>query len=73
MKYRKVPKFWDARNLICNLPKIQTKRPNLKCDLGLHCLPRLVFSENFGSLRRQMRPSDNVDLVHDAETIHDLS
>ena len=21
--YRKVPKFWDARNLCCNLPKIQ--------------------------------------------------
>ena len=28
-KYRKVPKFWDARNLCCNLPKIQTKKPNL--------------------------------------------
>ena len=28
--YRKVPKFWDARNVCCNLPKIQTKRPNLK-------------------------------------------
>ena len=28
--YRKVPKFSDARNLCCNLPKIQTKRPNLK-------------------------------------------
>ena len=27
--YRKVPKFWDARKLCCNLPKIQTKRPNL--------------------------------------------
>ena len=30
MTYHKVPKFWDARNLCCNLPKIQTKRPNLK-------------------------------------------
>ena len=29
-KYCKVPKFWDARHLCCNLPKIQTKRPNLR-------------------------------------------
>ena len=28
--YHKVPKFWDARNLCCNLPKIQTKMPNLR-------------------------------------------
>ena len=28
--YRKVPKFLDARNLCCNLPKIQTKRPNFR-------------------------------------------
>ena len=28
--YCKVPKFSDARNLCCNLPKIQTKRPKLK-------------------------------------------
>ena len=28
--YRKVPKFSDARILCCNLPKIQTKWPNLK-------------------------------------------
>ena len=28
--YRKVPKFWDARNLCFNLPKIQTKRTSLK-------------------------------------------
>ena len=28
--YRKDPKFSDARKLHCNLPKIQTKRPNLK-------------------------------------------
>ena len=27
---RKVPKFLGARNLCCNLPKIQIKRPNLK-------------------------------------------
>ena len=26
--YRKVTKFSDARKLRCNLPKIQTKRPN---------------------------------------------
>ena len=32
--YRKVPKFWDARNLCCNQAKIQTKRPNLK-EIGL--------------------------------------
>ena len=25
-----IPKFFDARNLWCNLPKIQTKRPNLR-------------------------------------------
>ena len=29
-QYCKVPKFWDTRNLCCNLPKIQTKRPNLR-------------------------------------------
>ena len=29
-EYRKIPKFRDARNLGCNLPKIQTKRPNLR-------------------------------------------
>ena len=29
MRYRKVPKFLDARKNGCNLPKIQTKRPNL--------------------------------------------
>ena len=28
MEYCKVPKFSDARKLCCNLPKIQTKRPN---------------------------------------------
>ena len=27
--YRKDPKFSDARELGCNLPKIQTKRPKL--------------------------------------------
>ena len=26
--YLKVPKFWDAQKLCCNLPKIQTKRTN---------------------------------------------
>ena len=30
MKYREVPKFSDARKLCCNLPKIQTKSPNLR-------------------------------------------
>ena len=25
-----LPKFSDARKLCCNLPKIQTKRPNLR-------------------------------------------
>ena len=29
-EYRKVPKFSDARKLSCNLPKILTKRPNLR-------------------------------------------
>ena len=28
--YRKVPKFSDARKFGCNLPKIQTKRQNLR-------------------------------------------
>ena len=28
--YRKVPKFWDARKLCCDLPKIKEKRPNLR-------------------------------------------
>ena len=28
--YSKVAKFSDARKLRCNLPKIQTKRPNLR-------------------------------------------
>ena len=28
--YRKVPKFSDTRKLGCNLPKIQTKSPNLR-------------------------------------------
>ena len=28
LPYRKIPKFWDARKLCCNLPKIQTKSPN---------------------------------------------
>ena len=30
MAYCKVPKFSDAGKLCCNLPKIQTKRPNLR-------------------------------------------
>ena len=29
-KYCKVPKFSNARKLCCNMPKIQTKRPNLR-------------------------------------------
>ena len=29
-RYRKVPKFSDARKLCCNQPKIQTKGPNLR-------------------------------------------
>ena len=53
--YRKVPKFLGPRKLCCNLPKIQTKRPNLRVfrqkdangkansedpdQSGLHCLP----------------------------------
>ena len=28
--YRKVPKFLDTKKLCCNLPKIQTKSPNLR-------------------------------------------
>ena len=29
-KYRQIPKNWDAKKLCFNLPKIQTKRPNLR-------------------------------------------
>ena len=28
--YRKIPKFSDARKICRNLPKIETKRPNLR-------------------------------------------
>ena len=28
--YQKVPKFSDTTKLYCNLPKIQTQRPNLR-------------------------------------------
>ena len=28
--YRTVPKILDARKFCCNVPKIQTKRPNLR-------------------------------------------
>ena len=34
--YHKIPKFADARKLCCNLPKIQTKRPNLKVFCQKH-------------------------------------
>ena len=30
ISYRKVPEFSVARKLCCNLPKIQTKSPNLR-------------------------------------------
>ena len=55
LPYGKVPKFWDARKLCGNHPKIQTKPKNLRKffqkdaigiansedpDLGLHCLLR---------------------------------
>ena len=30
MQYCEVPKFSDARKFFCNLPKTQTKRPNLR-------------------------------------------
>ena len=29
VKYRKVPKFSDSRQLCCNLSKIKEKRPNI--------------------------------------------
>ena len=35
-EYYKVPKFLDVRNLCCNLPKIQTKRPNIKSIFSQH-------------------------------------
>ena len=30
LNYHKAPMFSDARKLCCNLPKIQTKEPNLR-------------------------------------------
>ena len=30
VNYLKVPKFSDAKKLCCNLPKIQTKKPNFR-------------------------------------------
>ena len=30
LRYHKVPKILDARKLCCNIPKIQTMRPNVK-------------------------------------------
>ena len=30
IKYRRVPKFSDAKKLCCNLSKIQTKTPDLR-------------------------------------------
>ena len=35
-KYHKVPKFWDARNLCCYPPKIQTKRRNLRVFIKIY-------------------------------------
>ena len=35
--YHKVPKFWDARNLCLNLPKIQITRPNLQRVFRQNC------------------------------------
>ena len=61
--YCKVPKFSDAKKLSCNLPIIQTKRPNLsifsqkdangianseQSDLGLYCLPRSICPKSLG-------------------------
>ena len=37
VSYRKVPKFRDARNLCCYLPKVQTKRPTLEGILSKWC------------------------------------
>ena len=41
-KYRKVPKFWDARKICCNLPKIRTKSPNI----GVFCLKDAIEIAN---------------------------
>ena len=38
-----VPKFSDARKLCCNLPKIQTERPNLR---GGVCCWGVFFGQN---------------------------
>ena len=44
-RYRKVRKFWEARNGCSNLPKIQTKRPNLKGNLS-KCANGIANSED---------------------------
>ena len=55
--YCKVPKFSDATKLCCKLPKIQTKRPNLKvfpqkdANGTATVFAQTFLSENLGSLR----------------------
>ena len=48
----KIPKFSDARELCCNLPKIQTKSPN----------PRVLSQENTNGIANSEDPDQNAPL-----------
>ena len=50
--YSKVPKFSDAKKLCCNLPKIQTKRPNF-----------MVFCQNDANGKANSEDPDQTSLV----------
>ena len=56
----KVPKFWDTRNLGCNLPNLQSKRPNLK-----------VFCQN--GANENIANSENPDQIWVCTVCSDLS
>ena len=76
--YCKVPKFSDAGKLCCNLPKIETKRPNLKvfCQKGENgkassenpdwyaLFAQTYLSENLGSLRYIRKMGSLMTLAH---------
>ena len=58
--YRKVPKFLNARKFCCNLPKIQTKRPNHR-----------VFSQNVANgIANSEDPDQTAPLLSSALFAH---
>ena len=61
-RYRKVPKFLDARKLCCNLSKIQTKRPNL-----------WVFCQNDANEIANSEDPGRSSLIWDCTVCSDLS